>query len=77
MQVFPLYPNYHEANCYIAVCEDTFGICGNVCAVIDPGDNAERIFKRAENNGLTIEKIILTHDILIFFQKNNTFYNNI
>lgn len=61
MQVFPLYPNYHEANCYIAACEDTCGVCGNVCAVIDPGDNAERIYKRAENNGLTIEKIILTH----------------
>lgn len=62
MRVIPLYPVYHEANCYIAVGEGCCNsACSNVCAVFDPGDNAERIFNRAKNNGLTIEKIILTH----------------
>lgn len=62
MRVIPLYPTYHEANCYIAVGEGCCNsACSNSCAVFDPGDNAERIFNRAKNNGLIIEKIILTH----------------
>lgn len=62
MRVIPLYPTYHEANCYIAIGDGCCNsACSNVCAVIDPGDNAERIFNRASNNGLKIQKIILTH----------------
>lgn len=54
MRVIPLYPRSHSANSYI-ICAD------RVCAVVDPGEDAERIFKRAENEGLKIEKILLTH----------------
>ncbi len=54
MQVIPLYPTGHEANTYIAV-------CGSSCAVIDPGSGAQRIYKRASDKGLKIEKILLTH----------------
>lgn len=62
MRTIPLYPVYREANCYIAVGEGTCNSgCTNVCAVFDPGDNAERIYNRAKSNGLKIEKIILTH----------------
>ena len=62
MRIIPLYPAYHEANCYIAV--STCGCrsaCANECAVFDPGADAERIFNRAKNNGLEIKSIILTH----------------
>ena len=62
MRIIPLYPVYREANCYIAVGEGCCNSsCSNVCAVFDPGDNAERILDCAESYGLKIEKIILTH----------------
>lgn len=54
MRVIPIYPNHREANCYI-LCS------GNVCAVIDPGADAERIYNTAKTEGLEIEKILLTH----------------
>lgn len=54
MQVTPLYPTGHQANTYIAV-------CGSSCAVIDPGEGAERIYKRCTAKGLKIEQILLTH----------------
>lgn len=56
MKIIPLYPAFNEANCYIAIAD---GQCE--CAVLDPGDNAQRIFNKAESNGLKIKKIILTH----------------
>lgn len=59
MKIILLSPTYNEANCYIAY-DNRDGVF-NECAVIDPGANAERIFKTAENNGLKIGKIILTH----------------
>ncbi|MCL1917236.1 MAG: MBL fold metallo-hydrolase [Peptococcaceae bacterium] len=43
-------------NCYVHYCPDTMkGI------VIDPGDNAPEIMAWAEENGVTLERIVLTH----------------
>lgn len=54
MKIITLAPLYNEANCYI-LASDAF------CAVIDPGYNAERIYKKACDEGLKISKILLTH----------------
>ena len=43
-------------NCYIIGCEET-----KIGAVVDPGDEAERIIELAESYGLKIEQIINTH----------------
>ena len=43
-------------NCYIAFCSQT-----KSAAIIDPGDNAEKIIATLEGNGLTPEYIFLTH----------------
>lgn len=45
-----------QENCYILGCEDT-----RRGVVIDPGDNARAILKIVAQQGLTIEKILLTH----------------
>jgi glyoxylase-like metal-dependent hydrolase (beta-lactamase superfamily II) len=45
-----------QVNCYIAVCEKT-----RKAAVIDPGDEGERILKAVEGSGLHLEMIINTH----------------
>lgn len=45
-----------QENCYILGCEKTLrGV------IIDPGDNARGILRVAQQEGLTIEKIINTH----------------
>jgi len=44
------------ANCYIVGCEKT-----QVAAVIDPGDEAEKILKTAKSQNLNIQYIINTH----------------
>ncbi len=54
MRVISLYPSFREANCYI-FCS------GNSCAVIDPGADAERIYRAAKDEGLEIQKVLLTH----------------
>jgi len=45
-----------QVNCYIAACEKT-----RKAAVIDPGDEGERILKAVEEAGLQLEMIINTH----------------
>lgn len=45
-----------QVNCYIAICEKT-----RKAAVIDPGDEGERILKVIEGAGLQLEMIINTH----------------
>ncbi len=43
-------------NCTLLICEQT-----NKAAVVDPGGDSERILKVAEDEGVEIEKILLTH----------------
>jgi glyoxylase-like metal-dependent hydrolase (beta-lactamase superfamily II) len=45
-----------QENCYILGCETT-----RRGVIIDPGDNARAILKIVAQQGLTIEKILLTH----------------
>ena len=45
-----------QTNCYIVWAEGS-----KTCAVIDPGDEAERILKNMEDRGLTLEAVLLTH----------------
>jgi len=45
-----------ETNCYVIWDRDT-----RAAAVIDPGDEAERIAAIVESNGLRVERILLTH----------------
>ncbi len=45
-----------QENCYILGCETT-----RRGVVIDPGDNARAILKLLTQQGLTVEKILLTH----------------
>ena len=44
-----------QTNCYLVWGDD------NVAAVIDPGDNAEWILSQAQQKGLKIEAVLLTH----------------
>lgn len=45
-----------ETNCYIISCRET-----RQAAVIDPGDEAEKILTVIANNDLTVSSILLTH----------------
>lgn len=45
-----------QTNCYIVWAEGSTG-----CAVVDPGDEPERILKTVESKGLTLDAILLTH----------------
>jgi glyoxylase-like metal-dependent hydrolase (beta-lactamase superfamily II) len=45
-----------QANAYLAICEET-----RKCALVDPGDEAERLLEAAAGEGATIESIFLTH----------------
>ena len=51
MQLGPI-----QTNCYLAADEKT-----NLCAVIDPGDDGERVAAAVERAGWTLDKIFLTH----------------
>ena len=44
------------ANCFVAGCEET-----KKCAIIDPGDEDERILATVEKHGLEVAAIINTH----------------
>jgi hydroxyacylglutathione hydrolase len=46
----------YQQNCSIIKCTNT-----HKAAVVDPGGEAERVLKVAEEMGATIEKVILTH----------------
>ncbi len=54
MRIIPIYPVYNEANCYLLA-------SGTKCAVIDPGAYPKNIMQKAAVEGLTIEKVLLTH----------------
>jgi glyoxylase-like metal-dependent hydrolase (beta-lactamase superfamily II) len=45
-----------DVNCYIAGCDEH-----KTCAVIDPGDSAERIMKKVGDRGYKVAMIINTH----------------
>ena len=47
-------------NCYIPYCGQT-----RQCAIVDPGDNADKILGLIEENNLKIKYILLTHGHLI------------
>ncbi len=46
----------YQTNCYMVWAEGS-----KTCAVIDPGDEADRILKNIEDRGLTLEAVLLTH----------------
>lgn len=52
--VVPVTP--FEQNCSIVWCSETMR-----GAVVDPGGNIDRILRAADENGVTLEKILLTH----------------
>lgn len=52
--VVPVTP--FEQNCSIVWCSETMR-----GAVVDPGGNIDRILRAARENGVTLEKILLTH----------------
>jgi len=43
-------------NCYLAICEET-----RSAALIDPGDEADRIILEVARTGANVEKILVTH----------------
>lgn len=45
-----------QTNCYVVWAQGS-----QTCAVIDPGDEAERIIQNVEQKGLTVEAVLLTH----------------
>lgn len=46
----------YQQNCSLLICKET-----NKAAVVDPGGDVHRILKVAEEEGIEIEKIFLTH----------------
>ncbi len=55
MKIFSVSVGMMGVNCYIV----TFD--GVSCAVIDPGDDCEKIMSTVSANGIKIDKILLTH----------------
>lgn len=51
---FPVGPL--QANAYLAICQKTLA-----CAVIDPGEEAERLLAAAEEEDARVESVMLTH----------------
>ena len=45
-----------EQNCTLVSCDET-----NKAAVVDPGGDIDRILKEVEDQGVTLEKILITH----------------
>ena len=45
-----------QQNCSVLWCEKT-----RRAAIVDPGGDLERVLKVIESNGLTLEKILITH----------------
>jgi hydroxyacylglutathione hydrolase len=54
VKVLPVGPI--QTNCYVVGCEKT-----RLAAVIDPGDEAERILEVIQGSGLTVTHVLLTH----------------
>lgn len=61
MKVIPIYPLYSESNSYIVTSDDTNSASSCDCIVIDPGDDAQRIYGKVTDNGYKLKKIVLTH----------------
>lgn len=53
-RIIPVTP--FEQNCSLLWCEET-----GKAAVVDPGGDLSRILRAVEENGLTLEKILVTH----------------
>ncbi len=51
---FPVGP--FQANAYLAICEET-----GKCALVDPGEESERLLEAASSEDAEIESILLTH----------------
>ncbi len=45
-----------QSNAYLAICEET-----RTCAVVDPGDEGQRLLAAADVEGASVELILLTH----------------
>lgn len=56
MEIIHLSVGRLQTNCYIVWAEGS-----KTCAVIDPGDEPERILKNIADRNLTLEAIVLTH----------------
>ncbi len=56
MKVATLVVGMFETNCYLPYDENS-----KKCAIIDPGDEPDRIFEEIDKHGLTPEVILLTH----------------
>ena len=56
MKIEPLIVGPLEVNCYIAICEET-----NHAAIIDPGDDEQKILDFIRKTGVKVTHILLTH----------------
>ncbi|MBP3478583.1 MAG: MBL fold metallo-hydrolase [Oscillospiraceae bacterium] len=56
LQIHTLILGDYQTNCYL-VWDDA----GTSCAVIDPGYNAQAVLQKADQLGLTIDAVLLTH----------------
>src|SRR5690625_1729318 len=56
MKVFTIPVTPYQQNCSLLVCQKT-----NKAAVVDPGGELDRIVAAAEQAGVTIEKVLVTH----------------
>lgn len=56
MKITTLPLGSYQTNCYIVRADDS-----KTCAVIDPGDQAEKILNYVNKEGLTIDAVLLTH----------------
>ncbi|HIP75712.1 MAG TPA: MBL fold metallo-hydrolase [Psychromonas hadalis] len=52
--IIPVTP--YQQNCSLLICEETM-----IAAIVDPGGDKKRILEIVEGQGVTVEKIILTH----------------
>ena len=52
--VIPVTP--YEQNCSLIICEET-----KKAAIVDPGGDTKRILAMVEKQGVTVDKVILTH----------------
>ena len=52
--VIPVTP--FEQNCSLIICEET-----KTAAIVDPGGDAQRILSHVKKEGVSVDKIILTH----------------
>ena len=56
MKIYATQVGYIMTNCYL-LCEEEAG----VCALIDPGEDADRLAQMVESSGCALQYILLTH----------------